>query len=97
MLFIPVVVIVSHHQMTTIIKQQMNFIAAFDAFDENNVTIILSGNSVIIESNGLPNHTSPYWSNTTARTAVDPMGNILETPASASNHSLFVEPASTKL
>ncbi|MEM9680041.1 MAG: YHYH protein [Bacteroidota bacterium] len=69
--------------------------AAFAEFDETNVTITLSGNNVIIETNGLPNHTSPYWSNTTERTAIDPMGNVLVTPAAAVNHPLFVEPTVT--
>ena len=36
--------------------------AAFAAFDADNVTAVVSGSSVIIESNGMPNHTSPYWS-----------------------------------
>lgn len=35
---------------------------AFEAFDSDNVTIMLDGNEVLIESNGMPNHTSPYWS-----------------------------------
>ncbi|MEM9051580.1 MAG: YHYH protein [Bacteroidota bacterium] len=68
---------------------------AFTEFDENNVTIFIDGNEVVIESNGLPNHTSPYWSNTTERSAIDPMGNTLVTPASAENHPLFVEPTAT--
>ena len=38
--------------------------AAFSAFDADNVTAVVSGASVIIESNGMPNHTSPYWSPT---------------------------------
>ncbi len=36
--------------------------SAFDEFDSENVTVILEGDEVIIETNGLPNHTSPYWS-----------------------------------
>ena len=68
---------------------------AFAEFDTDNTDIMLSGSNVVIESNGLPNHTSPYWSNTTARTAVDPMGNTLVTPAAAVNHPLFVEPTVT--
>lgn len=60
--------------------------AAFDEFDDGNITIFLDGNEVVIETNGLPNHTSPYWSNTTGR-----MG----TPGAASNHPLFVEPTVT--
>ena len=69
--------------------------AAFDEFDADNFNIYLDGSEVVIESNGLPNHTSPYWSNTTARSAIDPMGNTLVTPAAAENHPLFVEPTLT--
>ncbi|QHI38867.1 hypothetical protein IMCC3317_42670 [Kordia antarctica] len=68
---------------------------AFSEFDAANVTIMLNGSNVEIETNGMPNHTSPYWSNTTARSATDPMGNTLTTPASAQNHPLFVEPTAT--
>jgi len=35
---------------------------AFEAFDADNVTVTLDGSTVVIETNGLPNHTSPYWS-----------------------------------
>lgn len=68
---------------------------AFVEFDTENFTIYLDGDEVVLESNGLPNHTSPYWSNTTARSAVDPMGNNLTTPAAAENHPLFVAPTVT--
>ena len=68
---------------------------AFAEFDSDNFTITLDDDEVVIESNGLPNHTSPYWSNTTARSAIDPMGNTLTTPAAAENHPLFVEPTVT--
>ncbi len=68
---------------------------AFEDFDKTNLNIYLDGNEVVIESNGLPNHTSPYWSNTTERSAIDPMGNVLTTPAAAANHPLFVEPTIT--
>ena len=37
-------------------------IAAFNEFNENAVTISFDGEDITIESNGLPNHTSPYWS-----------------------------------
>ncbi len=37
---------------------------AFAAFDSVNVSVVLDSTDVIIESNGLPNHTSPYWSPT---------------------------------
>lgn len=67
---------------------------AFAAFDQDHFTIYLDGDEVVMETDGLPNHTSPYWSNTTARSAT--MGNMtLETPAAAENHPLFVEPTVT--
>jgi len=63
---------------------------AFSEFDSDNFSIYLDGDEVVIESNGLPNHTSPYWSNTTARTL-----DGITTPAASENHSLFVEPTAT--
>ena len=68
--------------------------AAFADFDTDNVTIMLDGEQVLIESNGMPNHTSPYWSNTTERTINGPMG-AHTTPAAAEDHPLFVEPTAT--
>lgn len=35
--------------------------AAFAEFDEDNTDIYIDGTNVVIETNGLPNHTSPYW------------------------------------
>ena len=70
--------------------------AAFNEFDSNNYTIFLDGDRVVIESNGLPNHTSPYWSNTTERCTTTPMGQTLCTNSNTSeNHPLFVEPTAT--
>lgn len=69
--------------------------AAFSQFDSKNFKIYIEGDQVVIESNGLPNHTSPYWSNTTARSATDPRGNKLTTTAASKNHALFVEPSVT--
>ncbi|WP_411030685.1 YHYH protein [Spongiimicrobium sp. 3-5] len=34
---------------------------AFAAFDTENTDIYLDGANVVIETNGLPNHTTPYW------------------------------------
>ena len=68
---------------------------AFDEFADENTTIYIDGDEVVIETNGWPDHTSPYWSNVTERTAIDPMGNVLVTPAAAENHPLFVEPTVT--
>lgn len=36
-------------------------LSAFDEFNTNAVTISFDGDEITIESNGLPNHTSPYW------------------------------------
>lgn len=69
--------------------------AAFEVFDKENTTIMLDGDEIIIESNGLPNHGSPYWSNTTKRVATDPRGRILVTEAAEVNHPLFVNPTYT--
>ena len=41
--------------------------AAFAEFDEGSFQIYLEGNEVVIETDGLPNHTSPYWSSTVER------------------------------
>jgi hypothetical protein len=69
--------------------------AAFAEFDSTNITIYLDGDEVVIETNGLPNHTSPYWSNTTERSITGPMGETIVTPAAATNHPLFVPPTVT--
>lgn len=68
--------------------------AAFAEFDTDNVEILLQGDNVSITTNGLPNHQSPYWSNTTERTINGPMGMHV-TPAAAQNHPLFIEPTVT--
>lgn len=39
-------------------------LAAFDEFNSDAVTVSFDGDEVTIESNGLPNHTSPYWEDT---------------------------------
>lgn len=62
---------------------------AYSAFGDN-VTVTLSGSTVTIETNGLPDHTSPYWSNTTEREI-----DGITTSVSATNHPLFVEPTVT--
>ncbi len=62
---------------------------AFDAFDSDNFTIYKQGTEYVLETKGLPNHTSPYWSNTTARSSTGPMGGTLTTPA-ATQKPFFV-------
>ena len=39
-------------------------LSAFDEFNPDAVTISFDGDEITIESNGLPNHTSPYWPDT---------------------------------
>ncbi|WP_025743525.1 YHYH protein [Aquimarina pacifica] len=39
-------------------------LSAFDEFNTDSVTISFDGDEITIESNGLPNHTSPYWATT---------------------------------
>ncbi len=68
---------------------------AFSEFDSENVSIVLNGDRIIIETNGLPNHTSPYWSNSEGRTAVGPGGRTITTRSSEEDHPLFVEPTVT--
>ena len=41
-------------------------LSAFDDFNPNAVTFSFDGDEVTIVSNGLPNHTSPYWDSTNA-------------------------------
>ena len=58
--------------------------AAFADFDDDNTTIYIDGDEVVIESNGLPNHTSPYWS------------SPHHAPGTATEeHELFVQPTTT--
>lgn len=40
--------------------------SAFDEFNTDAVTVSFSGDDIIITSNALPNHTSPYWNDTSA-------------------------------
>ena len=35
---------------------------AYEEFDTDETTIYLQGSNVVIETSGLPNHTTPYWS-----------------------------------
>ncbi|WP_299602004.1 YHYH protein [uncultured Aquimarina sp.] len=39
-------------------------VSAFDEFNPDAVTVSFDGDEITIESNGLPNHTSPYWEET---------------------------------
>lgn len=71
--------------------------AAIDEFDKESFSISYSGSNVVFTTDGLPNHTSPYWSNTTERCLTSPMGNQLCTNSTiAVDHELFVEPTATE-
>lgn len=39
-------------------------LSAFEDFNTDAVTVSYDGDEITIESNGLPNHTSPYWDST---------------------------------
>ncbi len=41
-------------------------LSAFDEFNPEAVTISFDGDEITIDSNGLPNHSSPYWEETEA-------------------------------
>lgn len=61
---------------------------AFEEFDADNFTIYVDNDKIVIESNGLPNHSSPYWSspNHSSRPGATPPSE---------DHELFVEPTVT--
>lgn len=69
--------------------------AAFAEFDSDNFNIYLDGNEVVIESNGMPNHTSPYWSNTNSYWQQTPNGDSAWHTGAATDHPLFVMPTVT--
>lgn len=50
---------------------------AFLEFEPDNVTSVIDGANVIIETNGLPNHTSPYWS-TTHPLYIEPVATTID-------------------
>ena len=52
-------------------KDEAELHNAFADFDSENTTIYIEDDEVVIEANGLPNHTSPYWT-TTHALYVDP-------------------------
>ena len=67
---------------------------AFAEFDEESYTITIDGSNFVLETDGLPNHTSPYWSSTTERSRTGPEGNTMITVSSA-DHPLWVPPTVT--
>jgi hypothetical protein len=54
-------------------------IAAFAEFNPESVTVSFDGDEITIESNGLPNHTSPYWEETHPL-YIEPVVALRQTP-----------------
>ncbi len=70
--------------------------AAWDEFVQRGTSVMYSGTNVVIQTDGLPDHTSPYWSNTTERCTTTPMGQQLCTNSNTTvDHPLFVAPTVT--
>lgn len=70
-------------------------IAAFEEFNTDAVTVSFDGDNITIESNGVPNHTSPYWAETSSF-YIDPIIAVALTPGNISNnrsYSLTVDAA----
>lgn len=63
--------------------------AAFDEFNPDAVTISFEGDEITIESNGLPNHTSPYWA-TTEPLYIEPVVASHLTPGGIGNRSFIL-------
>ena len=61
-------------------------ISAFDEFNPDAVTVSFDGNEITIESNGLPNHTSPYWEETHPL-YIDPVVAVAQTPGRIGDRS----------
>ncbi|MET1260597.1 YHYH protein [Flagellimonas sp. DF-77] len=54
-------------------------LAAFEEFNPDAVTVSFDGTNITIDSNGLPNHTSPYWEETNPL-YIDPVVAVALTP-----------------
>lgn len=63
-------------------------LSAFDEFNPDAVTISFDGNEITIESNGMPNHTSPYWEET-APLYIEPIVAIAQTPGRIGGNRSF--------
>lgn len=63
-------------------------LAAFDEFNPSAVTVSFDGNEITIESNGMPNHTSPYWAETESL-YIDPVVAVALTPGRIGGNRSF--------
>ena len=69
--------------------------AAFAEFDTESYTITMNGTNITLETDGLPNHTSPYWSNTNPRCINGPMGQMCTNQNTTVDHPLYTAPTVT--
>lgn len=63
-------------------------LSAFDEFNPDAVTVSFDGNEITIESNGVPNHTSPYWEETHPL-YIEPVVAIAQTPGRISDNRSY--------
>lgn len=63
-------------------------VSAFDEFNSDAVTVSFDGNNITIESNGVPNHTSPYWEETNPL-HIDPIVAVALTPGKISDNRSY--------
>ncbi|MGB3605651.1 MAG: YHYH protein [Psychroserpens sp.] len=72
-------------------------LSAFDEFNAEAVTISFDGDQITIETNGQPNHTSPYWE-VTEPLYIEPVVAIAQTPGRIGERFLTVTvPASPEI
>jgi len=60
-------------------------LSAFDEFNPNSVTISFDGDEITIDSDGRPNHTTPYWEETDSL-YIKPVVAIAQTPGRIGSH-----------
>ncbi|MEM8524170.1 MAG: YHYH protein [Bacteroidota bacterium] len=63
-------------------------LSAFDEFNPDAVTISFDGDEITIESNGMPNHTSPYWEETHPL-YIEPVVAVAQTPGRIGGNRSF--------
>ncbi|GAA3518578.1 hypothetical protein GCM10022393_35880 [Aquimarina addita] len=64
-------------------------LSAFDEFNPDAVTVSYDGDEITIESNGVPNHTSPYWEETNPL-YIEPVVAVALTPGRIGGDRSFV-------
>lgn len=60
-------------------------VSAFDEFNADGVTVSFDGDKIIIESNGHPNHTTPYWEEEDSL-YIKPVVAVAQTPGRIGSH-----------